>query len=107
MKGNLVLGYRQQFDIEGDSGLTLRGYGNIWKIEEIKNNTTNTESESESPPLEAMRRGSPLAHGVNIRVDDVNFKPTIYPPLPNKGQEYYICGLITSRSIKYLVFIFI
>lgn len=31
MKGNIVLGFRQEFDIEGDSGLVLRGYGNIWK----------------------------------------------------------------------------
>lgn len=31
MNCDVVLGYRQQFDVEGDSGLVLRGYGNLWK----------------------------------------------------------------------------
>lgn len=62
--------------------------------------------------FETMKRSSPLTRGMYlykllnsvIRVDDVNFKPTLYNPITNKKQIYYICGFIASRSIKYLVY---
>eukprot|EP00730_Choanoeca_flexa_P003927 TRINITY_DN11540_c0_g2_i1.p1 TRINITY_DN11540_c0_g2~~TRINITY_DN11540_c0_g2_i1.p1 ORF type:complete len:988 (+),score=238.05 TRINITY_DN11540_c0_g2_i1:79-3042(+) len=90
--GNAVVGYRQCYDLEGETGLVARGIGTIVKLQEVDHIRLTSEQNllKESPPLVPRSishdvRRSPLSRG---EADDVEGEQTP-PPLtgisPAKG----------------------
>lgn len=81
--GNAVLGFHQNFDVEGDSGIVARTYGTCVRLERRSPNSCNSTGSNTNSP----------AAGV----------PTAIPPLmplnsPERASDSSIGGLVLSRS---------
>ncbi|CAJ1956513.1 unnamed protein product [Cylindrotheca closterium] len=116
--GNAVLGYHQNFDMEGDSGIVARSYGTCVRIERIQARPqsmsslaphTDSEREDSRPPLPR-----PMPEGHNRVASSTRFN--LNPPEDQDDDEVELLtmtdfdprvrvrigGLVTARSIKYL-----
>ena len=62
--GNAVLGYRQHFDLEGDSAITARGYGTACRIVPYV-----TKSDSNDSVKSVKLSGSPMKQTVSSSAD--------------------------------------
>jgi C2 domain len=90
MGGNAVLGYHQEFDMEGDSGIVARAYGTCVLLEEREND--NSSSASAAAIIDPR-----LFANDNLGVVELmtlsDFDSTV---------RVRLGGLVTARAVKYL-----
>jgi C2 domain len=83
MGGNAVLGYHQEFDMEGDSGIVARAYGTCVLLSERDNDSATIDP----------RLLNDENFGVVQLLTLSNFEPTV---------RVRLGGLVTARAVKYL-----
>ncbi|OQR66768.1 hypothetical protein BIW11_02300, partial [Tropilaelaps mercedesae] len=94
--GNAVLGYQQYFDLEGDTGVVVRGIGSVVKL--AKNQEI---SDVATAPASVQQPATSSAGGVVAGEDMAEYPFITMRHLP-PGLIDCIGGIVSARSVKLL-----
>ncbi|XP_064482437.1 C2 domain-containing protein 5-like isoform X3 [Ornithodoros turicata] len=102
--GNAVLGYMQCFDLEGESGVVVRGIGTAAILVPADQDARKCleEQPSNSPPQQSdLSRGVVAGSKTASRIDILEYPFLTIRELP-AGFIYKIVGMVSARSVKLL-----
>ncbi|XP_022657376.1 C2 domain-containing protein 5-like isoform X3 [Varroa destructor] len=95
--GNAVLGYQQYFDLEGDTGIVVRGIGSVVKLMKSEEDTDDAAAPLGVP----QPAGAGTTGGVTMVEDMAEYPFITIRHLP-PGLIDSVGGVVSARSVKLL-----